>query len=147
MAGEWRGRLTVPGVVDWPMVVSISLDDSKQITIRSAGFPIGQWNTDRLEVRPREQGFEILIDGEQLFVHTDDDVSFAEALGLGWRAPVTGEVRIGRMGESGSGARSASSSPNGSGLDLRSRLLGTTTSEPESRGRHRRTSRGRHVRD
>ncbi len=148
--GEFRGRLTVPGVVDWPLSVKIALEE-ETISIAAAGFPIGVWSLDEVEVESREQGFEIKVDGEYLYVSTNDDVVFASALGIDWSAPASGGGAIGRLGNAGSGVRNAPESTAELGSDLRRQLVVYRSDDRTGklslgRGKHQRRRRGRHAR-
>ena len=51
--GEFKGQMQVPGVVDWPLSVRIELEE-EQISIAAAGYEVGTWSLDEVEIKTTE---------------------------------------------------------------------------------------------
>jgi len=149
--GEYKGNLMVPGVVDWPLSVVIELD-AESITIGAAGFTIGRWSLDDVEIVGRDQGFELQVDGEHLFVSTTDDGEFARAVGVPWLQRTDGPMNPGRMGQSSHRAQRAVPDASVRTSDLRASFIAAEAPKAPlkmsglGRGRHERRGRGRHRR-
>lgn len=79
--GEFKGQLQVPGVVDWPLSVTIELEDER-ICIEAAGYTVGDWPLDEVNIVNRDQGFEVEAAGERFFVLTEDNREFALEVGM-----------------------------------------------------------------
>lgn len=78
---DYTGRISVPGVIDRPVDVVIHLD-SESVSITSEGRTVGEWDFGDLEVRGRDVGFDLSIDGTWGHLDTNDDGGFAIELGL-----------------------------------------------------------------
>jgi hypothetical protein len=79
--GEFKGQMQVPGVVEWPLSVRIELE-GERICIAAAGYEVGNWSLDEVEIKSRDTGFEVHARGESFFVATDDDPEFALEVGM-----------------------------------------------------------------
>lgn len=43
---------------------------------------IGDWDLDEVGVRPKQDGFHLLVEDEEVVIHTTDDAGFALAIGI-----------------------------------------------------------------
>ncbi len=78
---KYTGRISVPGVVDRPVDVVIDLDD-ESVSMTSDGRAVGEWDFEDVEVRGRDVGFDLAINGAWGHLDTNDDGGFAIELGL-----------------------------------------------------------------
>jgi hypothetical protein len=151
--GAYKAKLTVPGVFDWPLAVEIDLNEGRMAISTGTG-EIGAWNIDDVEVRGREDGFELRAEGDVILFSTVDDGRFAVEVGLHLpeinllreeppvrRFPATSGLRE-QFKDSIDGA--VKTTAEHAGDDVRVEVAGT--GPRPRRGRHQRRGKGRHLR-
>ncbi|MGF1667314.1 MAG: hypothetical protein ACFCVC_13700 [Acidimicrobiia bacterium] len=84
--GAYKAKLTVPGVLDWPLAVEIDLNEGR-LAISTGTGEIGAWDIDDIEVLGRDNGFELRAEGDVILFSTIDDGRFAREVGLQWAPP------------------------------------------------------------
>lgn len=149
--GVFQGKLTVPGVFDWPLSVEIDLT-AETLSISSNGGTIGTWSLETVELVGQDDGFELHADGEVVRFSTTDDGRFAYEVGLQWAPPRLRRLMAAHLHEDGQQPISKVVTTR----NLRSQFsidgpetVPAPEAEPEPRprrGKHRRGGRGRHLR-
>jgi hypothetical protein len=147
----FQGKLTVPGVFDWPLSVDIDVR-AETLSISSGGGTIGAWSLEEIELIGHDDGFELHASGDVVRFSTADDGRFAYEVGLQWAPPRLRRLMAAQLHEDGQArsikvvtTRNLRSQFSIDGPDSRP----TPQAEPEPRprkGKHRRSGRGRHLR-
>lgn len=104
---EYEGRLRLPGERGPGVKVHIDLDD-EHCQVTSGEIEIGHWSLEELHVMAKEDGFHVLVEGEEIVLTTNDDPGFAVALGVRNAPPLLRRQISERMRELGIGADTAS---------------------------------------
>lgn len=151
MVGVFQGKLTVPGVFDWPLSVEIDLT-AETLAISSGGGNIGTWSLEAVELVGHDDGFELHADGDVVRFRTTDDGRFAYEVGLQWAPPRLRRLMAAHLHEDGHEptakvvtTRNIRSQFSIDGPESRP-VPGTEPEPRPRRGRHRRGGRGRHLR-
>ena len=98
--GAYKAKLTVPGVFDWPLAVEIDLNEGRMAISTGTG-EIGAWAIDDVEVRGRDDGFELRAEGDVIRFSTVDDGRFATEVGLQWAPPRLRQLMAANLHEMG----------------------------------------------
>jgi hypothetical protein len=154
--GTYKAKLTVPDVFDWPLAVEIDLNGGR-IAISSSAGEIGSWDIGEVEVRGRDDGFELRADGDLILLSTSDDGRFAHEVNLQWAPPGLRRLMAAHLAKASSGTDEVPVRIFPA-TGLRQQLGGFPRPEPIGRGdqgvsplrirrgRHQRRGKGRHVR-
>lgn len=96
---EYRGKITVPGVLDQPVDVEVNLDD-EILSINSGGRELGRWDFDEVQLVGRDVGFDLVINGAPGHLDTNDDGRFANELGMHSAPPRLRRLMLANLNES-----------------------------------------------
>ncbi len=81
MEAELTGVVRIAGDVAPGIRVEIHLE-REELSLVSAGGPLGTWPLDSIGISARVDGFHLRVEGEELVLSTNDDARFALAVGL-----------------------------------------------------------------
>lgn len=79
---HYDGLLRLAGEYSPPIRVTIDLTDDGVMRIGTEEIEIGTWPIEALAIKAQDDGFHVLSEGEELVITTDNDPSFAVAIGI-----------------------------------------------------------------
>ena len=91
MGVELEGRVKLQGSAGPGTPVRVFVGPS-QLKIVSGNDLVGDWSRSEVGILSLQEGFSIRVDGEELYLVTEDDVAFAEEMGV-----VAASPRLARM--------------------------------------------------
>ena len=78
---DFQGSMTLTG--SQPTTVSVEIHlDTERLSFRSGGVEIGNWSLEDVKVRAALDGLHIVVEGEDMVLHTNDDARLAIAFGI-----------------------------------------------------------------
>ncbi|MGH3649411.1 MAG: hypothetical protein ACRDU9_01780 [Acidimicrobiia bacterium] len=86
MAVELDGNVRMRGDIGPGVAVRV-LADRGRIRLVSGNELVGDWAVSEIGVNALDEGFNIKAEGEEFVLRTDDDVAFAEEIGVAAAAP------------------------------------------------------------
>ena len=78
---RFEGSLRVVGEPGPGLEVVLDLDEER-LLIRSTEHVLGEWHLSAIGIRGEDDGFHLVIEGEEVVVQPVDEAGFALAIGL-----------------------------------------------------------------
>lgn len=83
---RFEGSLRLPGEAGPGLSITLDLD-AERISMFAGSQNIGGWSLAEIGIRGEDDGFHLIIDGEEIIISTEDDAGFALAVGLQSASP------------------------------------------------------------
>lgn len=65
-----------------PLSVVIDLTEDERVVVHAGEVEIGDWARDQMRLTARDDGFHLLVEGEEMVLDVRDDARFALELGM-----------------------------------------------------------------